>query len=1149
MSGTIAQLGIEVNSGDAVQAATDLDRLTQAGAKAEKAADGVAASFDKAATASTGLATAEGKLVESTDDAMKRLTAMAKASLESSEYYQRLTTSVGSSASAMDASGSSVSSLAALKRRLQAESDALVGSTDKEADAAKKAAGATGVQAEGLQALLGKINPAIAALDKLDQQQAQLQKYKAAGLIDADTFREYSTRIDASRQKLGDFDEGLRKTGVSSKQTEAALRQLPAQFTDIFTSLAGGQNPLLVLLQQGGQIKDSFGGVGATFDALGAKIKSLVTGGAGAAVLGESLAGIAVNAKDMAENTGKAGESLSGLAEGANTAADATKNAKEAAAALNAATPPLGVGLGVVLAGAVAAAAAIAALGFAYKQGSAESTAYTTALAMTGNTAGTTASQLSVMAKSVSESNGTINEAAASLALLAGSTRIPVTSFEMIATAAANFEDATDKAASETVANFEKIAKDPVKAVLALNESMNFLTVSTYEQITSLERQGRTQEAATVASKAYADSLNTVSANVKANLGVIESAWKDVADGAKGAWDAMLNVGREKSFADKMSDLERRIADFKTQGESIGGSYGASLAANGVAKLEAEKTQLLIEKGEEDRRAAAKGFTQQQEQKAVAAAEHIGKVREGFQSNERKRDKEILDYRKSVEELRKRNAASPLLDEKLVAKDIQNIKDKYKDPKAASAGAVDLTGYNTAQNALKEIQAEYANTQKQLDAAQKAGLISQQEYLLKREALIGNERDEVTAAYETEIAALEAAKSKASTTAEQRIQLDQKIADARADMVKAQKSADSELEVLATNELGRLKKQEQAVQTYTSALQQQVETLREQGKRAAAGLGQGDRQRGLTDQQNAIDDRFNSQKLDLANQYGDGSRGMSLDEYTQKLAALKNTQQDLHDTVQANYDEMTAAQGDWSLGASSAWQSYLESARDVAGQTKSLFTNAFSSMEDAIVNFAMTGKLSFADFTKSIIADMARIATRQAASGLLSSIAGTALGAWLGGGGGGGATSFGSDIGGAITANAKGGVYDSPSLSSFSNQVHDKPQMFAFAKGAGIFAEAGPEAIMPLTRTAGGELGVRALGGGGGGASGGNTESKMEVTININRDGSGDATADTAMGQKLAPQFLAMIRGEIAANERRTLSPSGGATWRAINGR
>jgi lambda family phage tail tape measure protein len=1111
MSGTIAQLGVAVDTSDAVQATADLEGLVQAGTKAEKAADSMSASFGKAATATAGLATAEGKLSESTDDAIKRLTAMAKASLDSSEYYQTLTTSVNTNATALENSGSSASSLAALQRRLQAESDALVGSTDRQAEAAKKSAAATGVQAEGLQTLLAKINPAIAALDKLDQQQAQLQKYKAAGLIDSETFRDYSARIDASRQKLGDFDDGLKKTGVSSKQTEAALRQLPAQFTDIFTSLAGGQNPLMVLIQQGGQIKDSFGGVGATFDALAGKIKSLFTGGAGAAVLGESLAGIAVGAKDVAESTGKAGESLSDLAEGANTAADATKNAKEATDALRAATPPLGVGLGVILGGAVVAAAAITALGIAYKQGSSESTAYTTALSMTGNTAGTTAAQLSVLSKAVAEQDGTAHEAAASLALLAASTRIPLQSFEMIATAAANFEDATDKATSETVANFEKIAKDPVKAVLALNESMNFLTVSTYEQIASLERQGRTQDAATLASKTYADALNTVSANVKANLGTIEAAWKDVKDGAKGAWDAMLNVGREKSFADRMSDLEERIKDFKKQGESIGGSFGASLAANGIAKLEAEKTQLLIEKGEQDRRAAAKGFAQEQQQKAVTAAEYIAKVRESFQNNEQKREKDILDYRKRVEELRKKNADSPLLDEKLIAQDIQNIKDKYKDPKAAStAGAVDLTGFNAAQNALKEIQSDYSNTQKQLDAAQKAGLISQQEYLLKREALIGNERDEVTAAYEAEIAALEAAKGKATTTGEQRIQLDQKIADARADMVKA----DSELDVLATNEQGRLKKQELAVQTYTSALQQQVDTLRQQGQRAAAGLGQGDRQRGLTDQQNAIDDRINSQKLDLANQYGDGSRGMSLDEYTKKLAALKTTQQDLHDTVQSNYDGMTAAQGDWSAGASSAWQNYLESARDVAGQTKSLFTNAFSSMEDAIVNFAMSGKLSFADFTKSILADMARIATRQASSALLSSLVGAGASYF---GGAGAAASAGStqagysgDLSGFTPGSiqADGGAWSSgvqmfADGGAFSNSVVSKPTAFGMASGqTGVMGEAGPEAIMPLTRTASGALGVRAMGGG----SGGGTQINVQVTVAS--DGSTSSTTD-----------------------------------------
>jgi hypothetical protein len=90
MSGTIAQLGIEVNSGDAVQAATDLDKLTQAGAKAEAAAGGVTDGFNKAGASAAALAQAESKLAESAEDAKTRLLNMAKASLEASQYNQSL---------------------------------------------------------------------------------------------------------------------------------------------------------------------------------------------------------------------------------------------------------------------------------------------------------------------------------------------------------------------------------------------------------------------------------------------------------------------------------------------------------------------------------------------------------------------------------------------------------------------------------------------------------------------------------------------------------------------------------------------------------------------------------------------------------------------------------------------------------------------------------------------------------------------------------------------------------------------------------------------------------------------------------------------------------------------------------------------------
>lgn len=118
------------------------------------------------------------------------------------------------------------------------------------------------------------------------------------------------------------------------------------------------------------------------------------------------------------------------------------------------------------------------------------------------------------------------------------------------------------------------------------------------------------------------------------------------------------------------------------------------------------------------------------------------------------------------------------------------------------------------------------------------------------------------------------------------------------------------------------------------------------------------------------------------------------------------------------------------------------------------FSSAF---EDAVI-----GGESFRNVLQGIGDDIARIILRrQVTEPLEKAVSGI-------------------DFGSLFTANAKGGVYVSPSLSSFSGGVYSTPQVFAFAKGMGIFAEAGPEAIMPLARTSSGELGVRAMAGGGG---------------------------------------------------------------------
>lgn len=91
-----------------------------------------------------------------------------------------------------------------------------------------------------------------------------------------DALRPYLAQLDAAKSKQNEFSQSLMNTGMSARATAAALRTVPAQFTDIVTSLQSGQAPLTVLLQQGGQLNDQFGGVGAAAQALGRYIAGLV---------------------------------------------------------------------------------------------------------------------------------------------------------------------------------------------------------------------------------------------------------------------------------------------------------------------------------------------------------------------------------------------------------------------------------------------------------------------------------------------------------------------------------------------------------------------------------------------------------------------------------------------------------------------------------------------------------------------------------------------------------------------------------------------------------------------------------------------------------------------------------------------------------
>ncbi|AOM42629.1 tape measure protein [Xenorhabdus hominickii] len=167
----------------------------------------------------------------------------------------------------------------------------------------------------------------------------------------------------------------------------------------------------------------------------------------------------------------------------------------------------------------------------------------------------------------------------------------------------------------------------------------------------------------------------------------------------------------------------------------------------------------------------------------------------------------------------------------------------------------------------------------------------------------------------------------------------------------------------------------------------------------------------------------------------------------------------------------------------------------------------------------------FASMAQSVVQSLMKIAANKAFEMLASSFGGSA----------GGFTSM-------FTQNAKGGVYNSPSLSSYSGQIVNQPTLFAFAKGAGLMGEAGPEAIMPLTRSADGSLGVRAiapkrL------AGGDNTHINVYIT-----DGKTESSSQNGDNEAFGRRFAQAV-AQVYYTERDRDLRQGGAINKAIRGR
>ncbi|RJG10908.1 hypothetical protein D3879_14600 [Pseudomonas cavernicola] len=439
------------------------------------------------------------------------------------------------------------------------------------ASAVKQGSDAMKAQQGELAKLLGKIDPVTAALDRLDDQEKQLGKFKAGGLLDAETFAEYRAKVDQARNGLSDIDGVLRRAGTTSKQTSAALRMLPAQFSDIAISLQAGQSPLSVFLQQGSQIKDSFGGVGPAL----------------------------------------------------------RETAKYALGLIN----PFTV-----------AAAAAAGLAYAYFEGSKESERFNKSLILTGGYAGMTASQLASLSDEMDSLAGvTQGSAAEALNQVAASGQFAGEQIKLVAVAAEQMRVATGKSVEDTIAEFVKLRRDPVSAILELNDKYHFLERSQLDQIRTLKEQGKEQEAATEAMRVYAGVVAERTPQIEQNLGSIERSWNAIKKAASETVDGLKGIGRVSSEAERVVTLTQKIAYLKS---TLGtGFEPLADTAGEVAKLAAELDG-LTKKQKEAAFAPTVTVDTKAETERMKAREEFDRLAISNLAKEAKLEREILDIQK-----------------------------------------------------------------------------------------------------------------------------------------------------------------------------------------------------------------------------------------------------------------------------------------------------------------------------------------------------------------------------------------------------------------------------------------------------------------------------------------------------------------------
>lgn len=676
---------------------------------------------------------------------------------------------------------------------------------------------------------------------------------------------------------------------------------------------------------------------------------------------------------------------------------------------------------------AVAVAAVVAVIGgfaLAAAKGASESHALALAIEETGNVAGLTEGKFNDLAAAQSkQTNSTIGASRELLQSLAASGRFSGEALTAAGTAATYFTKATGASTEEVGKEFVGLADDIVAGADRMNRQFHFLDASQLQAIRTLHEQGDEQKAFIVVADALSDRLKTVSTN----LGTLGSAWQSVKNHASSAWDAMMNIGRTETIEQQLASVGDKLRNARLNPRQILTESDITAMAGQESP---EVTGLLEKQGllQDDLKltnqiAEAQARKVRQDDAEIA----VMRLKEASLTKQDKLARDLANAN-AIFDRAGRAANDP--ERQQVLADIR-LKAYPSNPQKSTLD-LDVARIKAAAQAEAEI---YKSTDQVFSALRSAGLIDDEHYYAEKLFLIQANSAAEEKALTDEIARRKKQAFTGDGAADKANENAKAITEAEAKLSKVRKDAATQETVLSIESEAAQRRRAAAYLAEELAATQSLEATKRAHAEEIALVGVGGEARVQSTAHSQITDRYQAEvdrlNADIAAKRAAGGGAATKDDeeaYAKRIELLQTFQARALSEWDDYYAKLKVQESDAVLGFQKGLADYATSVGSMSDRTAKLTGDAFKSLEDILVSFATTGKLSFKSLEDTIVAGITRIAIQEQ---LLKPLAAYLGGSGSGGSGAGGLAGFLSMF--SSSGSSASGALDTTSTNLFSD--------------------------------------------------------------------------------------------------------------------